>query len=140
MHPTDKRSKNGTDSTPRSNLRYGVFLALNTVLFFGLYRVLLTIGELTQETFYAFLSMILYMTLLLGFSLAYLIYNRLFLQSGITVEELPDTMRIEEKEAYIAEGKRRKEKSKWMLTIIIPLLFTFLMDAVDLFIIDTFLR
>ncbi|MBQ3063355.1 MAG: hypothetical protein IJC99_00940 [Clostridia bacterium] len=131
---------NGEQKTPHSKLRYGIFLALNTILIFGFYRVLLSIGEITGETFYAFLSMILYMALLLGFSLAYLIYNRLFLSHGVTPEELPDTMTAAEKEAYIADGKRRIESSKWMLTIIIPLLFTFLVDAVYLFIIDTFFR
>lgn len=135
----DKKPPNGAKNK-RSNLRYGIFLALNTFLFFGLYRVLLAIGELTQETFYAFLSMILYMALLLGFTVTYLVYNRLFLSQGITPEDLPDTMTATEKEAYIADGKRRKESSKWMLTIIIPLLFTFLVDAVDIFIIDTFFR
>ncbi len=136
----DKKPKNGTENKGRGNLRYGIFLALNTILFFGFYRVLLSIGELTQETFYAFLSMLLYMALLLGFSLAYLIYNRLFLGSSMTSEDLPDTMSLAEKDAYLAEGGRRKEKSKWMLTVIIPLLFTFLIDAIELFIIDPFFK
>lgn len=136
----EKQPLNGRENKPRSNLRYGIFLALNTILFFGFYRVLLSIGAITGETFYAFLSMLLYMALLLGFSLAYIIYNRLFLRHGITPEELPDTMTAEEKKAYIADGKHRIQKSKWMLTIIIPLLFTFLVDAVDLFIIEPFFR
>ena len=135
-----KKTDNGAENTPKSNLRYGMFLALNTVLFFGFYRVLLAIGELTQETFYAFLSMILYMALLLGFTVAYLVYNHFLTRHGITPEDLPDTMSMAEKEAYIAEGKRRRDNSKWMLTIIIPLLFTFLIDAVDLFIVDAFFR
>ena len=135
-----KKLLHSREGKPHSNVRYGIFLALNTVLFFGLYRVLLSIGALTGETFYAFLSMLLYMVLLLGFSLAYIIYNRLFLRHGITPEELPDTMTAAEKEAYIADGRLRIQKSKWMLTVIIPLLFTFLIDAVDLFIIDTFFR
>ena len=136
----DKKTKNGAENKRSSNLRYGVFLALNTILFFGFYRVLLAIGEMTEKTFYAFLSMVLYMVLLLGFSIAYLVYNRLYLGSSITSEDLPDTMSLAEKDAYIADVARRKEKSKWMLTIIIPLLFTFLIDAVELFIIDPFFR
>ena len=135
-----RKPDTGREKSTGGNLRYGIFLALNTVLFFGLYRVLLQIGELTQETFYAFLSLVLYTVLLLGFSLAYLIYNRLFLRYGVTPEQLPDTMTAEEKEAYIADGKRRLNKSKWMLTVIIPLLFTFLIDAIELFIIDTYFR
>ena len=135
MQNTPKNEK-----SQRKNLRYIILLVGNTTIFFTVYRVLLNVGEVTGETFYAFLSMILYMALLVGFSLAYLIYNRFFLQFNLTEEELPDTLTLEEKQAFIEEGRRRKERSKWMLTFIFPLIFTFLSDAVDLFIFDTYFR
>lgn len=128
------------NKTSGEKLRLGILLAVNTVLFFGLYRVLLSVGELTGETFYAFLSMIVYMALLVGFVMAYLIYNRFFTRYNLTADQLPDTMSAAEKDAYIADGKRRMARSKWMLTIIFPLLFTFLIDAIDLFILDTYFR
>ena len=76
--------------------------------------------------------------LVVGFVLGYLIYNRFLYRKGITIDQLPDTMTLAEKEAFLADGERRLERSKWMMTVIFPLVFTFLMDAIDLFILDLF--
>ena len=119
-------------------LRHAIVLILNTALFMSVYFVLLRYADLTQNAYYSFLVMILYMALFLGFLLAYLIYNRFLYRKGLTVEDLPDTMSAEEKEAFIADGKRRLQKSKWMMLIILPLVITFLVDAVDLFVLDLF--
>ena len=82
--------------------------------------------------------LVFYSALLLGFGLAYLIYNRFFYKKDLTPEQLPNTMTYEEKLAFIEDGVLRMQKSKWMLLIIFPLLFTFLLDAMDLFIFDLF--
>lgn len=119
-------------------LRHTIVLILNTTLFMSVYFILLRYADLTQNAYYSFLVMILYMALFLGFLLAYLIYNRFLYRKGLTVEDLPDTMSAEEKEAFIADGKRRLQKSKWMMLIILPLVITFLVDAVDLFVLDLF--
>ena len=119
-------------------LRYLVILIVNTVLFFGVYRVLLHYADLAQNAYYSFCVMILYMALLLGFVLGYLIYNRFLYRNGLTTEDLPDTMSAEEKEAFIADGKERLRKSKWVMLIVLPLVITFLVDAVDLFVLDLF--
>jgi hypothetical protein len=121
-------------------LRYLIVLICNTVLFMLIYRVPIAYGELTNETFYAFVIMVTYLALLLGFALAYLIYNRFFYRKDLTPEQLPDTWSAAQKTAFLADGELRLEKSKWMLTIIFPLVVTFLFDAVELFIIDTFWR
>ena len=57
-----------------------------------------------------------------GFLAAYLIYNRAFTRKDITIDMLPHDWSQEKKEEYISDGKRRMEKSKWMISIIIPLL------------------
>ena len=48
-------------------------------------------------------------------------------------EDLPDTMTCEEKETRIANAKVRLRRSRWALTIIIPILLTFLVDMLYLF-------
>ncbi len=121
------------------NIRYLILLCVNTILFFTVYRVLISYGELTQETLYSFIAMVLYMVLLLGFVLAYLIYNRFFYRRGVAPEQLPHEWSEAEKQAFLEDGARRMERSRWMLTVIFPLVVTFFIDAVDLFIIDTFL-
>ncbi len=122
------------------NTRYLMLLCVNTVLFFAVYRVLLSYGELTDNTFYSFITMVLYTALLLGFVLAYLIYNRFFYRKGLTHEQLPTDWSAEKKVAFLADSARREERSRWMLTVIFPLVVTFFVDAVDLFILDTLFR
>ena len=120
------------------NLRYLLVLALNTVLFFSFYRVLLYYAELAENAYYSFCVMLLYMVLLVGFVLGYLIYNRFLYRKGLTEEDLPAEMSAEEKQEFIADGKRRLERSKWMMLFIFPLALVLLMDAAELFIFDLF--
>ena len=122
----------------KKNLRTLGLLALNTLLFFVLYRVLLYYTEMTDNPYYSFIVMVLYMALLLGFVLAYLIYNRFLYRRGLTHEDLPDTMSPVEKQAFLDDGEMRLKKSKWMMLVIFPLVFTFLIDAIDLFVFDIF--
>ena len=118
------------------NRRNLILLAVNTLLCFVLYRTLLFYADLTDKTFGAFLVMVLYTALLLGFTLAYLIYNRFLWRKGLTAEQLPADWSAERKCAFLADGERRLRRSKWMMLIIIPLLFTFLMDTLELFILE----
>lgn len=135
MHtpPTEQEKK-------RSNRRYLILLIINTLLCFTLYRVLLFYAERTDDTFWSFLLMVTYMALLLGFGLAYLIYNRFLYRKGITAEQLPEDWSAEQKCAFIADGERRLHRSRWMMLILIPLLFTFMIDTFDLFIVDLIWR
>ena len=55
-----------------------------------------------------------------------------------SADSFPEDWSYEKMCAVTEEGKRRKEKSKWMLLIIIPLMFTFMFDMIDLFILDRF--
>ena len=84
--------------------------------------------------------MLVYMLLLLGFTLAYLIYNRFFYREGLEREQLSPEWSEEEKDAFLEDAKRRKERSSWMLLIIFPLVVTFMIDTFDLFILDRIFR
>ena len=116
------------------NFRRLLLVFVNTVLFFMVYRILLYYAEMTDETFWSALVMGLYTALLLGFVLAYLIYNRFLYRKGVTADQLPDTMTDEEKQAFIDDGNRRLERSRWMMVVILPLVLVFLLDAIQLFI------
>ena len=65
----------------------------------------------------------------------YVIYNRGFNTRGKTADMLPDELPLEKREALIAEGERRFQKTRWALFILLPLLFVFLFDTVYLFLI-----
>lgn len=63
----------------------------------------------------------------------FVLYNRGFAMRNARPEDLPDTMTCEEKETRIANAKVRLRRSRWALTIIIPILLTFLVDMLYLF-------
>ncbi len=65
---------------------------------------------------------------------AYFLYNRGFSRRGVTREMLPDSMSDEQKEEFIADGEARIKKSKPLLVVIIGFVFTFLIEAVELFV------
>lgn len=128
------------DATKRRQLRDIVLLIVNTLLFFSVYRILLFYAELTDDTYWSFVVMVLYLALLLGFVMAYLIYNRFLYRKGLTRDQLCSDWTEEQKDAFFADGERRLARSRWMMLIIFPLLFTFFIDVTDLFIIDPIFR
>ena len=65
--------------------------------------------------------------------LSFVIYNRGFAAKGITPEMLPDTMSYEEKLAFIEDSKQRLHKSKWMLSVLFPIIFVFALDMMYLY-------
>ena len=67
------------------------------------------------------------------FLIVYIIYNRGFTRKGITEEMLPDGWGDEKKAEYIADGAKRQQNSKWMLSVIIPLMIPIAFDAIALF-------
>ena len=66
--------------------------------------------------------------------LPFIIYNKGMYLKGVTEEMLPDEMSLEEKRALIDGAKRRLERSKWMIMLIIGFIFTFAVEAVLLFV------
>lgn len=75
-----------------------------------------------------------YMIALAALVIAYVIYNKGMYLKGVTEEMLPDTMSIEEKRALIDGAKRRIDKSRWMLVLIIGFVVTFAVEALMLFV------
>ncbi len=82
--------------------------------------------------------MFVYMALATAVILGYVIYNRGFSRRGVTAQMLPDSWSDEEKERFIADGKRRLDASRWMLYPIFAFLFTFAMEIVELIVIPFF--
>ena len=90
---------------------------------------------ITDPTLYMvpIVAPVIFWVTLAVFLVVYLIYNRAFSRKNITIDMLPREWSMEQKESYISDGKRRMEKSKWMLYIIIPLLVPVALDALYLF-------
>ena len=103
-----------------------------TVLAFAVYR-------LAANLFLDFVFWV-YAIIATALALTYIIYNRGLSRRGVTIEMLPDTMSEAEKEEFIADADRRMKRSKWILALLIPFIFTFLFDAVELFLLDGLLE
>lgn len=65
--------------------------------------------------------------------LAYVIYNRGFVGKNATPDMLPDDMPLENKKAFLEDCRRRLHKSRWMLTVILPIAFAIGADLIYLF-------
>ena len=105
-------------------------LLCNLVLFLALF----VIGsEIDFEV-----TCIVYMVIFAAFTFAYVIYNRGFSRKKLTPDMLPDTWSYQEKIDFIEDGRRRLEKSKWMLTVLIPLIAVAGYLLIDLYVLPTF--
>ena len=107
-------------------LKLFLLLFINTVLFFGVYCFFVMKWNINWIFW-------LYYGLLFGFGVAYVLYNRGFVYDKMTESTLPVEWSTEKKQAFLAKRSERKTKSKWMLTIIIPLCLTIFFDIVYLF-------
>lgn len=109
--------------------RQAALLFVNTIILIAIYFGTQNIGQ-------PIISMIVtgaYWLILAVFAIVYVAYNRGFTRKGITVDMLPDSWSYEKKYEYVEDAKRRQERSKWMLAVIIPFMITVLIDAVYLF-------
>ena len=79
---------------------------------------------------YAFL---LFYAAAIALGLGYVFSNYCFARNGVTPDMLPPTMPLEERLRYVEERDRRREKTKWMLLLLIPLLLVIGLDILVLF-------
>lgn len=104
-----------------------LYLLINTVLMLVIYFAV-------PPLLHFFYMPHVYVVLGIGLLLYYLIYNRGFVARGITAEDLPDTMTAQEKRDYLESARVRFEKSRWVLTVLLPIIFTFIADVIYLFV------
>jgi len=68
--------------------------------------------------------------------IGYVVYNQGFVLRGATPEMLDDQLPIEEREAMIARAAQRYGASRWIMTVIIPLVLSVLMDALYIYVLS----
>ena len=113
----------------KKNKKYVLLLIANTIVFMSAYMYLV-------KTRFMMITLWVYLALTVGFLAAYIIYNRGFPRRDINRDMLSDDLSNAEKDAIIDEVKRKFEKSKWMLTVIFPLVLTFCFDLFVLYILE----
>ena len=108
-----------------------LYLLANTALLIALYYA---IPALTRFSYMP--QIYLMVGAVLG--IYYVVYNRGFAGKGVTPDQLPDTMTLEEKQKFIDDSRERMQKSRWVLTVLIPILVTYMIDMFYLFVIPYF--
>ena len=68
-----------------------------------------------------------------GLGIYYVIYNRGFIGRNLTPDAMPEDMPLAEKQQFINDCALRMKKSRWMLTVIIPIILTFAIDMILLY-------
>ena len=108
------------------NKKMLAYLLVNSVALIAIYFLL-------TEKFQ--LSFIPYVYLGVGAALGigYVIYNRGFVGKGATPDMLPDDMPLDKKEAFLEDCRRRLHKSRWVITLLLPILFAIGADLIYLF-------
>ena len=95
--------------------------------------ILITLYFVISEKFQFPYIMFIYLAAGVGLGLYYVIYNRGFVGKNATPDVLPDTMSPAEKQAFLDDSKARLQKSRWVLTLLIPIILTFAADMIYLF-------
>lgn len=116
------------DISPEAKKRAAI-LVLNTLILTLIYFG--TMG--LEEPILSFAVTAGYWLAFAGFTIAYIMYNRGFTQKNITIEMLPDSWDIAKKEEYISAVADRQKRSRWMLSVIIPIMVPIALDAIYLF-------
>ena len=128
------RDKNPNKSmTPEVKRRLWTTVILSAVLLTVWYGCM-ALGEATCNDAFIYGVMIAYSVAFAALLMTYLAYNRAFVNKDVTVDMLPDEWSAEKKQSFVEENRRRAEKSRWMVTVIIPFVVVFLAEALYLFV------
>ena len=110
----------------KGQTRLILLLLLNTVWLAVLYFVLPAVLQ------FAYLPFI-YLAVGGALTIWFVIYNKGFTHRRVKPENLPRGLTKEEQEAWNEEGERLFRRSRWALTVIIPILLIFFADMIYLF-------
>ena len=125
--------------TREVKLRLWITVALSLVLLVVWYGCM-AIGDATHNEAFIYGVMITYFVVFAVLLVVYLAYNRGFVNKDVTVEMLPLDWSEEKKQAFVEAEKTRAEKSRWMVTLIIPFVVVFMVEVLYLFVWEGMLK
>ena len=109
-----------------------MLLLMNTMLALLIYFGCIALGF--SAIFFVFI------TLAAVLLLVYVIYNQGFVLRGATPEMLDESLPVEERQAMIDKAAARYSSSRWMMTVIIPLIVAVLADALYIYFLADLIR
>ena len=111
---------------------------LRLLFLIGLTATVMAVYRFLLNEPYFLTVMIVYMAIFTAFLLAYVFYNRGFSRRNVTEDQLPDSWSEEQRREYVEDGKRRMDRSRWMLIPILAFGLTLAFDAMELFVLPFF--
>jgi hypothetical protein len=116
----------------RFNFRLVIALAVSVIFFLGIFLVVWELGgEIVISTIYGVITLVA--------ALWYIALNKGFIGKLPTPEELPQTWDKKKREDFIADLTARRQKSKKLMLILVPMLFSFCYKLLELFALPLFL-
>ena len=119
---------------PRFNLKRAAGLLLLSLLAIVIFR---TVKEISLTAYVVIIAV--YSLITLVAALWYISCNKGLVGTKVTPDLLPESWSEEEKEAFMAEYRERREKSKKLLVILLPMIATFFFEAIDIYFLQGFI-
>ena len=113
---------------PRFNLKRAAGLLLLSLLAIVIFR---TVKEISLTAYVVIIAV--YSLITLVAALWYISCNKGLVGTKVTPDLLPESWSKEEKDAFMADYRERKEKSKKLLVILLPMIATFFFEAIDIY-------
>ena len=113
---------------PRFNLKRAGGLLLLSLLAIVIFR---TVKEISLGAYVVIIA--LYSLITLVAALLYISCNKGLVGTKVTPDLLPESWSEEEKSVFMADYRERKEKSKKLLVILLPMIATFFFEAIDIY-------
>ena len=115
----------------RFNFKLVISLAVSIIFFLGIFLAVWELG-------YPLLISLIYGVITLVSALWYIIYNKGMIGKLPDAEMLPMTWDKQTREDFLADLKKRREKSKRIMLILVPMVFTFCYKILDLYLFPDF--
>ena len=114
------------ETLQRFNIKLVLTLSSLIIIFLAVFRLL--------KTFDLYIvAIVLYTAITAVVAFYYIIYNKGNISGKVTPDMLPAEWSHEQKQELIDDLARRRQKSKWALLILIPMLIVFGLEALELY-------
>ncbi len=140
-NPFTRPPKKGNDRSPSKSMTPEAKRRLWTTVAITAILLLVWFGSMAvsveqHNVGLMYTVMTLYFVAFAVILVVYLAYNRGFVNKDVTEDMLPADWSEERKHDFVEGNRRRAEKSRWMVMLIIPFATVFLVEALYLFVWD----
>jgi len=118
---------------PKKNVRKLLLLAVNFALIYGFLRLIILLGEKLMEPMIYYVGSTVYMVALGVLIIVYFTLNGGTFNTNMPqAEDLPEAWSLTEKQTYLEKCRRRREKAKKLLYVLLPLVVSVGISYIEL--------